>query len=296
MNELTFEKLNAIVAAIPVTSGKKWRVGFILPALPGTVVAAIELIKTESITPVLIGVAAECERVRTEWKLDCETIVGDPMKGVAKAIEEGKVDLLVRGCEPVRSLLSTLLRTPAFRKGWIAGIGIIVPPKLNRPLIVADTSVTPLPTLDQKIKIVELALSVARKIGIEQPKVALLAGVETVAPDVSSGVHDAVIAKMGERKQFGNALLDGPLALDLALSEEAATKKKIAGPVAGKADVLIAPNLEAGNGLYKAQATLGRAASASIVLGGKLPIALPSRSEPKEAIVAAIRLAIAFAS
>ena len=223
---------------------------------------------------------------------DCPGIVDDdPLGAMATAIGDNRIDALLRGETGVYHLFQRLLKIPEFRVGWLSHLALLMPPKLDgRMLLLTDAGITLQPTLDQKIRIIENVLGVARKLQIDPPKVALLAAVETVSPDISVGMHDAILAKMGERGQFGNALLEGPLALDLALSEEAAIKKKVKSPVAGFANVLVAPNLEVGNGLYKAMVTLAGAASASTVVGGSIPLALPSRVDHADAIACSILL------
>ncbi|MDK9699481.1 MAG: phosphate acyltransferase [bacterium] len=268
------------------------RLGILLPALPDTAAIVREFHPNGMIQPVLIGTEEECALFQHMAGLanidviSCESSI----EGAAIAVETKRVDILLRGETGVHALLQRLLTVPEFRYGWISQVALLYPPKLNRPLLLSDGAVTLQPTLDQKIKIVENALKVARTLRFDPPKVALLAAVETISADQTVGMHDAILAKMSERGQFGNALLDGPLALDLALSEEAAIKKKVKGAVAGKADILIAPTLEVGNALYKALITLAHSASASVVVGGSVPIALPSRSDHPSALLFSIQL------
>ena len=278
--------------AIRLQNVAKKRLGILLPALPDTAAVIKAIMPGDTIEPILIGSKEDCALFQhlaglsNPKTIECESVTD----GAAFAVESNQVDILLRGETGVHALLRRLLQVPEFRIGWISQVALLYPPKLNRPLLLSDGAVTLQPTLEQKVKIVENAVKVAHTIGFEPPKVALLAAVETISSDQTVGMHDAILAKMSERGQFGNALLDGPLALDLALSEEAAVKKKVKGAVAGKADVLIAPTLEVGNALYKALITLAHSASASVVVGGSVPIALPSRSDHPSALLFSIQL------
>ncbi|MCX7835445.1 MAG: phosphate acyltransferase [bacterium] len=265
------------------------RLGILLPSLPDAANAIKAAVKQEWIVPVLLGNKKDQELFSYLSGVDAESITAEnALQALEIAINEEKIQALLRGEAGVHNLFATLLRMPSFRIGWISQVALL---HLNsRTFLLSDAAVTLLPTLEQKVKIVENAIRVARVIGFDPPKVALLAAVETISTDIPVGMHDAILAKMSERGQFGNALLEGPLALDLAISEDAAKKKKVKSPVAGNANVLIAPNLEVGNGLYKALITLAGAASASVVVGGSIPIALPSRSDSIEAFINSILL------
>jgi len=275
------------------SENKKRRLGILLPALPDAPHAVKTAVDAGWIEPVLLGSTKEQELFcHFSGLKECTSITADDsIDALVTALEGNKIDLLLRGDGGVHTLFHRLLKLPSFRIGWVSQVAMVVPPKLNgRMLLLTDAGFSLQPTLEQKVRIIENVLKIARKLDFNPPKVALLAAVETVSPDITVGMHDAILAKMGERGQFGNALLEGPLALDLALSEEAAIKKKVKSPVAGFANVLIAPNLEVGNGLYKALITLAGAASASTVVGGSIPIALPSRADHPDAITASILL------
>jgi len=146
-------------------------------------------------------------------------------------------------------------------------------------LLITDAAVNIAPDARTKADIVQNAIELAQVLGIEQPRVAILAAVETVNPDMQSTVDAAILCKMADRGQITGGLLDGPLAFDNAISEEAARTKKIVSPVAGKADILLAPDLEAGNMIAKQLQYLAGADSAGIVLGTRVPIVLTSRAD-----------------
>jgi phosphate acetyltransferase len=146
-------------------------------------------------------------------------------------------------------------------------------------LIVTDAAININPTLEDKVDIAQNAIDLARVLGVDPPKVAILSAVETVNAKIQSTLDAAALCKMAERGQITGGVLDGPLAFDNAISEEAARTKKIVSPVAGKADILLVPDLEAGNMLAKQLQYLAGADSAGIVLGTRVPIVLTSRAD-----------------
>jgi phosphotransacetylase len=152
-------------------------------------------------------------------------------------------------------------------------------PAYPRPLLVTDAAINIAPTLKDKVDIVQNAIDLAHVLGIGAPKVAILSAVETVNPDISSTLNAAALCKMADRGQITGGILDGPLAFDNAVSEEAARIKNIVSPVAGRADILLVPDLEAGNMLAKQLMYLAGADSAGIVLGTRVPIVLTSRAD-----------------
>jgi phosphate acetyltransferase len=152
-------------------------------------------------------------------------------------------------------------------------------PDYAAPLIITDAAVNIAPSLEEKADIVQNAIDLAHAIGVQQPLVAILSATETVNPKVPSTVEAAALCKMADRGQITGGTLDGPLALDNAISHEAAAIKHIVSPVAGRANVLVVPNLEAGNILAKSLSFLAGAESAGIVLGARVPIILTSRAD-----------------
>jgi phosphate acetyltransferase len=152
-------------------------------------------------------------------------------------------------------------------------------PAYPRPLLVTDAAINIYPSLEDKVDIVQNAIDLAHVLGIEQPKVAILSAVETINPKLHSTLDAAALCKMADRGQITGGVLDGPLAFDNAISEEAARTKKIVSPVAGKADILLVPDLEAGNMIAKQLQYFAGADSAGIVLGTRVPIVLTSRAD-----------------
>lgn len=167
---------------------------------------------------------------------------------------------------------------------------------LNRLLLVSDAGVNIAPTLEQKAEITQNAIDVARSLGIEQPRVAVLASTENVNPRIPANVDAAALAKMADRKQITGALVDGPLALDNAISRDAAIDKEIDSQVAGRADVLILPDIEAANVLVKAIIYFAQHPMAGIVVGARVPLVLPSRSDTAESKFHSLALGVAISA
>jgi phosphate acetyltransferase/phosphate butyryltransferase len=168
-------------------------------------------------------------------------------------------------------------------------------PAYPRPFIITDAAVNIAPNLDEKADIVRNAIALAQVIGVPTPRVAILAAVETVNSRMPATLDAAALCKMADRGQITGGLLDGPLAFDNAISVEAARMKGIKSDVAGRADVLVVPDLESGNMLAKQLEYLGGAASAGIVMGARVPIVLTSRSDSSESRIASCALAVLVA-
>jgi phosphotransacetylase len=168
-------------------------------------------------------------------------------------------------------------------------------PGTERPLLLTDAAINVTPTLAQKAGIVQNAIDLAHAIGIAQPRVAILAAVELVTMRMPSTLDAAALCKMADRGQITGGVLDGPLAFDNAVSAAAATEKGIVSPVAGRADILVVPDLEAGNMLAKQLTFLSGAEAAGIVLGARVPIILSSRADSAGTRLASAALAVLFA-
>ncbi len=168
-------------------------------------------------------------------------------------------------------------------------------PTYPKPLAVTDAAINIFPDLETKVDIAQNAIDMARALGVELPKVAILSAVETVTPKIPSTIDAAALCKMAERGQITGALLDGPLAFDNAISKEAAEIKGIRSEVAGDADILLVPDLEAGNMLAKQLSFLANADAAGIVLGARVPIILTSRADTVRARMASCAVAVLLA-
>jgi len=168
-------------------------------------------------------------------------------------------------------------------------------PGYDRPLIITDAAINIEPTLEEKADILRNVIDLAHVIGIERPNVAILAAVEVVNPRMPTTLEAAALCKMADRGQIAGAAVDGPLAFDNAISETAAREKGIQSPVAGKADILMVPNLEAGNMLAKQLTFLAGADAAGVVLGARVPIVLTSRADSVRTRLASCAVAVLLA-
>jgi phosphate butyryltransferase len=197
-------------------------------------------------------------------------------------IHADQADLLMNGrALPVELMKAALDRDRGLRIGkLITDVSIFEIPDFDRLILVSDVAMVVSPSLTQKISIVQNAIDTAIELGIEQPKVAILAASEMVNPEMPANMDAANLSKMAERGQIRGGLVDGPLALDNAISPKAAQMKGIDSPVAGHADILICPDVESGNLLAKALSYFAQSSMAAVVVGAKCPIVMPSRSDP----------------
>jgi phosphate acetyltransferase len=249
--------------------------------------------------PLLVAPEARLRALAAELglSLDGVEIVDVPhshaaARRAAELAVHGQVQALMKGSLHTDELLGAVLAEPGLRTARrLSHVFRFEVPAYPKPLLVTDAAVNIRPSLEEKADIVRNAVDLARALGVARPKVALLSAVETVTPRLASTLDAAALCKMAERGQILHALLDGPLAFDNAISREAALLKGIDSPVAGDADVLVVPDLEAGNILAKQLEHLAGAASCGVVLGARVPIALTSRSDPVLSRVASAALA-----
>ena len=249
---------------------------------------AVEAAELGILQPILVGPRARIEAVAAQFQLNISgyEIVDAPHSHAAadlavQLVREGKAELLMKGSLHTDELMGAVVRTGTGLRTErrISHAFIMDVPNLDRPLIVTDAAINIFPTLEDKVHIVQNAIDLVRALGLDQPKVAILSAMETVNPKVQSTVEAAALCKMADRKQITGGILDGPLALDNAINLAAARIKKIDSPVAGLADILVVPDLEAGNMLAKSLSFLAEADAAGIVLGARVPIILTSRAD-----------------
>ncbi|MBS1225747.1 MAG: phosphate acetyltransferase [Proteobacteria bacterium] len=249
---------------------------------------AVEAAELGILQPILVGPRARIEAVAAQFQLDISSyeIVDAPHSHAAaemavQLVREGKAELLMKGSLHTDELMGAVVRTGTGLRTErrISHAFIMDVPNLDRPIIVTDAAINIFPTLEDKVHIVQNAIDLVRALGLDQPKVAILSAMETVNPKVPSTVEAAALCKMADRGQITGGILDGPLALDNAINLAAAQIKKIDSPVAGLADILVVPDLEAGNMLAKSLTFLAEADAAGIVLGARVPIILTSRAD-----------------
>ncbi|MGD1148356.1 MAG: phosphate acyltransferase [Thermoanaerobaculaceae bacterium] len=245
---------------------------------------------------ILVGDAARIESLCKELTLDMGvfTVIDerDEMKAGTKArdmVRDGEADVLMKGLIGTDKYMHLILdrdRGLLPKGAVLTHITVLDIPAYQtthgKLLIVSDVAVIPAPDLPTKVKIVTYAVNAAHLFGIEKPKVALLAANEKVSDRMPATMDAAIISKMAERGQIKGALVDGPLALDVALSREACEIKGLASIVEGDADVLIFPNIETGNVFYKAATILGGASLAAVVVGTSAPCVLTSRADSED--------------
>ena len=262
---------------------------------------AVEAAKLGLILPILVGPKAQIEAVARKFNLDLASyeIVDAPHSHAAAAravelVNAGQAQALMKGSLHTDELMAEVVSkgTGLRTARRISHCFVMDVPALPDALIISDAAVNIAPTLDEKVAIVQNAIDLARALGREDVRVAILSAMETVNSRVPSTIEAAALCKMADRGQITGGVLDGPLALDNAIDLEAAGIKKIVSPVAGRANVLIVPDFEAGNMLAKSLTFLAGADSAGIVLGAKVPIILTSRADSVMARLASCAVAV----
>ena len=266
--------------------------------------AAVEAAEADLIRPILVGPQARIRAVAEQCGLDIAPyrLVDAPHShaSAAKAVEivrAGEAETLMKGSLHTDELMAEVVRKEGGLRTErrISHVFIMDVPTYAKPLAVTDAAINIFPDLETKVDIVQNAIEMAHALGRELPKVAILSAVETVTPKIPSTIDAAALCKMAERGQITGALLDGPLAFDNAISKEAAAIKGIRSEVAGDADILVVPDLEAGNMLAKQLSFLANADAAGIVLGARVPIILTSRADTVRARMASCAVAVLLA-
>jgi phosphate acetyltransferase len=261
---------------------------------------AVDAAKLGLIKPILVGPKQKIEAAAKAARLDISgyELVDAPHSNAAaaKAVElvrAGKAEALMKGSLHTDELMAEVVKkdTGLRTARRISHCFVMDVPSHPDALIISDAAVNIAPTLEAKVDIVQNAIDLAHALRAPEVRVAILSAMETVNPNVPSTVEAAALCKMADRGQITGAVLDGPLALDNAISPEAARIKKIVSPVAGRANVLIVPDLESGNMLAKSLSFLAGADSAGIVLGAKVPIILTSRADSSMARLASCAVA-----
>ncbi|WP_374593681.1 bifunctional enoyl-CoA hydratase/phosphate acetyltransferase [Aquabacterium sp.] len=281
------------------------RTAVVYPCDDTSLIGAVEAAEAGLLQPILIGPASAIQRVAQANQLDISKLelidVSTPSlaaeRGVA-LVRSGDAAALMKGSLHTDELLHAAMhREHGLRTGRrVSHAYVMDVPDYPRPLIITDAAINILPTLDEKRDIVQNAIDLAHVLSIDAPRVAILSAVETVSSKLSSTLDAAALCKMADRGQIKGGVLDGPLAFDNAVSLAAAHTKHIESPVAGQADVLVVPNLEAGNMLAKQLTFLANADAAGIVLGARAPIILTSRADDERTRIASAAIAVLLAT
>ena len=252
------------------------------------------------IRPILVG---DEQVIRRAAEKQGETLEGcriehcpDPVSAAARCVElarQGQADVLMKGSLHTDELMSAVVsKTTGIRTARrISHVFAMDVPAYDRALFITDAAINIAPNLADKRDIIQNAVDLVTALGLSQPRVALLSAVETINEKMPSTIDAAALCKMAERGQIKGAIIDGPLAFDNAISEQAARIKKIASPVAGHADILVVPDLEAGNMLVKQLSYFAGAEGGGVVLGARVPIILTSRADSVRARVASAAIA-----
>ncbi|HEX5073396.1 MAG TPA: bifunctional enoyl-CoA hydratase/phosphate acetyltransferase [Gemmatimonadaceae bacterium] len=262
---------------------------------------AIDAAAQGLIKPILVGPAATIRELARAKGIDLGGAaiedVPDSHGAAARAValvREGKAELVMKGSLHSDEILAAVIsKETGLRAGRRLSHAFLMDvPTYHKVLIVTDGAINIAPSLEDKVDIVQNAIDLARSFGVERPKVAILAAVESVSSKMPATLDAAALCKMADRGQIKGGVLDGPLAFDNAISREAADIKKIKSEVAGDPDILVAPDLEAGNMLAKQLSFLANADSAGLVLGAKVPVILTSRADSVRSRIASCAVAV----
>jgi len=271
------------------------------PCDPSSLAGAVDAARLGLLVPILVGPAARIREAAQKANLDISRfeIVDAPHSHAAaeravQLVREGRAAALMKGSLHTDELMGAVVdREKGLRTARrLSHCFVMDVPAHAEPLIITDAAINIAPTLEDKVDIVQSAIELAMALGVKEPRVAILSAMETVNPKVPSTIEAAALCKMADRRQITGGVLDGPLALDNAINVEAARIKGISSPVAGRAQVLVVPDLEAGNMLAKSLSFLAQADAAGIVLGARVPIMLTSRADSVEARLASCAVAV----
>jgi len=294
-----YDRLLAFCKALPPTP-----TAVAHPCDESSLRGAVDAARLGLIAPILVGPRARIEAVAKEYGIDIGglPIVDAPHSHASaelavEQVRQGKAEALMKGSLHTDELMAAVVRrdTGLRTSRRVSHCFVMDVPSYAETLIVTDAAVNIAPTLAEKVDIVQNAIDLAHALQFKEVRVAILSAMETVNPAVPSTVEAAALCKMADRKQITGALLDGPLALDNAISLESVQIKKIDSPVAGRANVLVVPDLEAGNMLAKSLSFLAGADAAGIVLGARVPIILTSRADSVESRLASCAIAVLVA-
>lgn len=266
-----------------------------------TIEAMHDAIKRGIISPIITGNKKEIEGTCKKLNINiCDYEIHHTESldaSISKAIElikNKQADFLMKGLLPTNKFMHALLKKEydlVDKHHTLNHIAVIENPNYHKLLIFSDAAVLPYPDLKQKILMTSYLLNTAQSLGIENPKLAIIAPTEQIIPTISSCTDAAIIAKMAQNNQIKGGIVDGPMALDVAISRKAAETKNISSPVAGNADCLLFPNIDAANVFYKTNTKLAQAELAGIVAGAKIPVVVSSRGDNRKTKLNSLALA-----
>ncbi|HTJ90570.1 MAG TPA: bifunctional enoyl-CoA hydratase/phosphate acetyltransferase [Acidocella sp.] len=274
------------------------------PCSEAALAAVVEAAGAGLIRPILVGPKAKITALARHLEVDLakfELVDAPHSQAAAETAvalaKSGQAKLLMKGSLHTDELLAEIVRKGSGLRTErrISHCFIMDVPHYEKPLIITDAAINIYPALEDKIDIIRNAVDLAHAFGLKKPRVAVLSAVETVNPKIASTLDAAALSKMADRGQIADAIIDGPLALDNAMSEEAADIKGLSSPVAGRADILVVPDLEAGNIIYKYMSVVAGADGAGVVIGAKAPVILTSRADSIRTRLASSAVAMLYA-
>ena len=279
------------------------RTAVVHPVDEVSLVGAIKAGEAKLIVPVLVGPDAKIRSAAEKAGIDLapfDLVATEHSHAAAaqavKLAVDRKVEALMKGSLHTDEFMGAVVHEEKLHTARrMSHVFVIDAPGYPRPLFVTDAALNMYPTLADKVDIVQNAIDLAHALDLSLPKVAILSAVETVSPKITSTIDAAALCKMADRRQITGGILDGPLAFDNAVSEEAARTKGIVSPVAGHADILVVPDVEAGNMLAKQLEYLGGAEVSGIVVGARVPIILTSRADKTLARLSSCAVALILA-
>lgn len=297
--ETSFPRLGALEAA--ARSKGRLSVAVAFPCSPDSLAAALAARDDGIIDPILVGPRRRIEATASILNADITSLrlmetEDDPVAASRTAVAlagAGEARALMKGSQHTDELMGAVVARDANMRAAkrMSHVFWFDLPAYHKPLMVTDAVVNIAPNLDEKIVILENVIGFSRAIQLPKPKIALLSAVEYVNPHIASSVDAGKLAEMAKDGQFQDAVVDGPFGFDNAISKTSAAIKSISSPVAGDPDILMVPNLDVGNILYKSFIYIGRGECAGIILGAKVPVILTSRSDSRRARSASCALA-----
>ncbi len=272
------------------------------PCDPASIRAVVDATSAGLITPILVGPEAKIRAAAEGLDISAFRLEAVPHSHAAAAravalVREGVAAMLMKGSLHTDELMAEVVAadTGLRTARRLSHVYLMDVPRYPRPLLITDAAINIAPTLEDKRDIVQNAIDLAHVLGIAKPRVAILSAVETVTSKLRSTIDAAALCKMADRGQITGGRLDGPLAFDNAINMDAARDKGIVSDVAGQADILVVPDLEAGNMLAKQLTFLAGADAAGVVLGARVPIILTSRADSPRARIASCAVAAELA-
>jgi phosphate butyryltransferase len=296
-----YTKLSEIIDAAKTKSTR--RIAVAAAADKPVLLALKEAMKNKIVIPILVGNTEGINKIAKEIGLDLEDIKiieeSNPNNAAVKAVEEirnGNADILMKGLVSSGAFLKAILnKENGLRKsGTLSHVAFFESPYYHKLIGLSDAALNVEPEFNEKVAILNNGVEAFTKLGIKEPKVAVIGAVESVNPKMQPSVDATLLTMMNKRNQITNCIVDGPLALDNAVSAEAAKHKGIESPVAGDVDFILCPDIYSANIMYKTLNFMGGATSAAVIMGATVPVVLTSRSDTDQSKLMSIALAAAM--